>query len=82
MHIGACPDSQVVYSFATDCSLSLISFQCWGYFRQKQKGAKVFDNRLNPVISVFIEKLLPSTHGSGFQSFFSGFLHHFVLAKN
>ena len=47
---------------------------------------KIFDNHLNPVMSVFIEKFLPSTlsneyHVPGFQSFFSFVLYHFVTAK-
>ena len=60
-------------------------FQCWAYFYPKPKDAKIFENHLNPVILVFIWKLSLSSLiwvpiCQGF-SHFSGFLHHFVLAK-
>ena len=51
----------------------------------KAQWRKDFENYLNPVLLVFIEKLILSTVGwvpmcQGFSNF-SGFLHHFVLAK-
>ena len=60
-------------------------FKCWGYFHPKHKNPKIFENHLNPVVLVFIGKLSLSTLRKvpicqGF-SHFSGFLHHFVLAK-
>ena len=36
-------------------------FQCWGYIRPKHKGAKIFEKHLNPVMLVFIRKLILST---------------------
>ena len=61
------------------------SLQCWGYFCLKHKNAKIVENHLNPVMLVFIGKPSMSTFkwvpiGQGFGHF-SGFLHHFVLAK-
>ena len=58
---------------------------CWGYFRPKHKNAIFFENHRNPVMLVFIGKLLMSTLRwvpicQGFGHF-SAFLHNFVLAK-
>ena len=39
---------------ASEESILFYSFKCWGYFRQKHKDAKIFENHLIPVKSVFI----------------------------
>ena len=61
-------------------------FQCWGYFRPKHKDAKIFDNHLNMVVLVFIEKLSLSTLRwvpmcQSFSLFQSCLLQYSVLAK-
>ena len=43
-------------------NLILWPVQCWGYFCPKHKDAKIFENHLNPVMLVFIEKLLLGTN--------------------
>ena len=60
-------------------------FQCWGYFRPKHKNANISKNHRNPIMLVFIGKLSLSALRwipmcQGFRQF-SGFMHHFVLAK-
>ena len=50
-----------------------------------EKNAKSFENHLDPVMLVFIEKLSPSTIEGvpmcqGFRKF-SAFLHYFVMTK-
>ena len=51
----------------------------------KAQGRKIFENNLNPIVLVFIGKLSLGTIKwvPIYQGFidFSGFLHHFVLAK-
>ena len=61
-----------------------LTFWHWGYLRPKHKDAKILENHLNPVMLVFIGKLLLSTLRwvpicRGFSDL-SGFLHHLVLA--
>ena len=77
---------QMIYSpFFIILIFFYLTFQCWGYFCPKQKDANIFEIHGNPVMLVFIGKLLLSTLRcvpmcQGF-SHFSGFLHHFLLAK-
>ena len=74
-----------LYVSPSYCHGFRLPFQCWGYFRPKHKNANYFENHQNPVMLVFIGKLLMSTLRwvpicQGFGHF-SGFLHHFLLPQ-
>ena len=58
-------------------------FQCWDYFCQKHKNAKIFQNHLNTVMLeihwiVLAEYSQMSTHVPGFRSFFRIFASFYI----
>ena len=47
--------------FLDDSVMKGLTYQCWGHFDPKNKDPKIFENYLNPVMLVFIGKVLKST---------------------
>ena len=65
--------------------LAFNPFNAEAYFHPKHENTKIFENHVNPVIFVLIEKLSLSPvrwvpNCPGFNNF-SGYLYQFVLAK-
>ena len=85
-HLKLAPLTGSSETFYTGQYSNPLTLQCWGYFRPKRKGVKMFENHLNPVMLVFIGELSLSTLWwipifKGFNHF-QFFLHHFLLAKS